>query len=211
MSHALVLLGHADPTSWNARLAIRYAVAFRKGGGAADVVTLSELAFDPVLRHGYAREQKLEPDLLRLRDGFERASHVTWVFPTYWGAPPAIVKGLVDRLFLPGWAFRFGKKALPDGLLSGRSARVITTMDSPSWWYSMAHHRAIHASFGRATLSFVGFAPVRFTTIYQARTLDQSARERIERDVSRDAMADAARAGARPAPRELPARTANDA
>jgi putative NADPH-quinone reductase len=112
------------------------------------------------------------------RDAIERADHLVWVFPTYWAAPPAIVRGFVDRLFLPGWAFRYEGHALPTGLLRGRASRVISTMDSPAWWYRLGLRRTLHASFARGTLAFCGLAPVEVTTIHKVRTLDASARAR---------------------------------
>jgi putative NADPH-quinone reductase len=178
MTRALVLLGHADPKSFVAALAHAYVDAFRAAGGTAELVTLSELAFDPVLRHGHARDQALEPALVALRESFERAGHVAWFFPTYWASPPAIVRAVVDRLFLPGWAFRYGKGPLPEGLLRGRSARVVLTMDSPRFWYTLSHNRAVHGAFVSGTLRFVGFRPIRTTTIYEVRTMTENARER---------------------------------
>jgi NAD(P)H dehydrogenase (quinone) len=181
MQHALVLLGHADPRSFNAQLARAYTDALTSAGATAELLPLAELSFDPVLRAGFAGAQPLEPDLVRVREAIERADHLAWFFPTHWASPPAIVRALVDRLFLPGWAFRYERGAsetgsLPTGLLAGRSARVVTTMDSPGWWYALAHHRAIHGSFVTGTLSYVGLAPVRTTTIHRVRELDSKAR-----------------------------------
>lgn len=205
MKTALVLLGHPESGTFNDRLARGYASGFEAAGGRAEVVALADLSFDPVLRHGYAREQPLEPDLARLRARIEEAAQITWVFPTYWAAPPAIVKAVVDRLFLPGWAFRYGGKPLPEGLLRGRASRVVTTMDSPSYWYTLAHHRAIHGAFGRGTLSFVGFDPVQVHAIYGARELSAEAREEHVAKVRAQGAADARRAGLRAAPRALTA------
>lgn len=194
MSHALVLLGHAAPDSFVAALARAYVEAYRAAGGTAELVTLSDLAFDPVLRHGHARDQPLEPDLVALRDAIERASHVAWFFPTYWASPPAIVRAVVDRLFLPGWAFRYGKGPLPEGLLRGRSARLVLTMDSPRFWYTLSHNRAVHGSFVSGTLRFVGFRPIRATTIYEVRTMTESARKRRIADMASLAARDRATA-----------------
>ncbi|MCB9616564.1 MAG: NAD(P)H-dependent oxidoreductase [Sandaracinus sp.] len=177
MTHATLLLGHTDPRSFNHTLATAYAEGMRDAGFTVDFFTLSELDFDPVLRVGHEHDQTLEPDLLRVKASIERARHLAFVFPTYWASPPAIVRGLVDRLFLPGWAFRFDGSALPTGLLKGRSARVIATMDSPSWWYALAYRRSLHATMGGATLRFCGIRPTRFTTVHAVRTLDASARE----------------------------------
>ena len=52
MPTALVLLGHADPGSFNHRLAGAYADGFTAAGGAVERLDLTALRFDPVLRHG---------------------------------------------------------------------------------------------------------------------------------------------------------------
>lgn len=198
MHNALILLGHADPTSFNAKIAKRYAESWQAQGGTASIVTLSELEFDPVLRLGFREKQRIEPDLERTGEAILAARHVVWVFPTYWASPPAIVRGFVDRLFLPGWAFRYpkdGGHGLPEGLLRGRSGRVIATMDSPSWWYAFAHHRAIHGSFVTGTLSFCGFSPVRTTMIHNVRALEEEARNKRLVDVSAAAALDFAKLG----------------
>ncbi|MBX7197081.1 MAG: NAD(P)H-dependent oxidoreductase [Sandaracinaceae bacterium] len=186
MRNALVLLGHADPDSFNAQLARAYRDAVTRAGGRAQLVTLSELSFDPVLRHGYRAPQALEPDLEALRAAIEAADHLAWFFPTYWASPPAIVRAVCDRLFLPGWAFRFEPgKSVPTGLLAGRSARVVITMDSPGWWYALAHHRAIHGSFVTGTLSFVGLAPIHTTTFTSMRTRTDAERARMLASMTR--------------------------
>lgn len=193
MNRALLLFGHADADTFNDRLARAYAEGYTAAGGAVERLDLASLRFDPVLRSGYRTPQPLEPDLLRARDAIERADHLVWVFPTYWAAPPAVVRGFVDRLFLPGWAFRYEGHALPTGLLRGRSSRVITTMDSPWWWYAFVLHRPTHRAFGAATLSFCGLDPVTFRTVHSVRTLDEAARAACCARVRRDGGADAKR------------------
>jgi putative NADPH-quinone reductase len=86
------------------------------------------------------------------------------------------MKGLVDRLLLTKWAFHYEGKGLPKGLLAGRSARLVTTMDSPRPWYWLAHHAAHAGAFETGTLKFCGFSPVKRTMIYSARELDARAR-----------------------------------
>lgn len=202
----LVVQAHPDPASFHAALADAYA-AGASTAAAVEQISLAELDFDPVRRGGFQHPQELEPDLLRVRAAMEAADHVTWVFPTWWAGPPAQLKGLVDRAFTPGWAFRYDKgQTLPTGLLRGRSSRIVTAMDSPSWWYALAHRRSIHASFGTATLTFVGFAPVRATTIYGQRDLDAAACERAVERVRRDGERDAQKlAGRKRSPALLPA------
>jgi putative NADPH-quinone reductase len=220
MRRAILLFGHADDGTFNDRLARSYADGFRAEGGELERIDLAALRFDPILRHGYRVPQPLEPDLLDARARIEAADHLVWVFPTYWASPPAVVRGFVDRVFLPGWAFAFPPRrraprspesgatstrsartgalsapwpdsSLPKGLLAGRSARVITTMDTPSWWYTAIDHRCLHRSFGTATLSFCGLAPLRFTTVHGVRELAEPERARTLRDVARLGARDA--------------------
>ncbi|MBX3270546.1 MAG: NAD(P)H-dependent oxidoreductase [Sandaracinaceae bacterium] len=197
MTHATLLLGHADDRSFNTALARAYADGLESAGVEVESFQLSTLAFDPVLRVGHAGEQPLEPDLLRVKGSVERARHLVFAFPTHWASAPAVVRGLVDRLFLPGWAFRYEGAALPTGLLAGRSARVIATMDAPWWWYALSYRRALHATMGGATLEFCGVRPTRFTTVHHVRALDATARAaRIER-LRAQGRADGARLTAR--------------
>lgn len=179
MTQALLLYGHPEPDSFNGRLAAAYAQGYRAGGGALERIDLVTLAFDRQLRAGYRAPQTLEPDLLRVQAAIERADHLVWVFPTWWAAPPSCVRALVERTFLPGWAFRYEpKRALPRGLLAGRSARVVMTMDAPGWWYSLVQQRTIHRSFGTATLRFCGLRPVAFTAVHGVHGMAEASRQR---------------------------------
>jgi putative NADPH-quinone reductase len=109
------------------------------------------------------------------------------------------VRALVDRLFVPDWAFRYEPgRALPRGLLAGRSARVITTMDSPRWWYTLVLRRPIHRSFGSATLAFCGLRPLAFTTVHGVRELSETRRARWCEEVEALAHADARKAATKP-------------
>ncbi len=176
---AVLLVGHPDSESFNHRLAAAYARGFSSGGGRVTRFNLAELDFDPILRAGYKEPQPLEPDLCRVKTAIEQSQHLAWVFPTYWAAPPALVRGLFDRLFLPEWAFRYEKGSpLPVGLLKGRSARVLLTMDSPGLWYALHYRRTVHRSFGVGALEFCGLRPVQFTTITNMLRLGAEKRER---------------------------------
>ncbi len=174
---AVVLVGHPDPQSFNHQLAAAYARGFEASGGSITRFDLAELDFDPILRTGYKEPQPLEPDLLKVKSAIEESDHLVWVFPTYWAAPPALVRGFFDRLFLPGWAFRYEKgNPFPQGLLKGKSARVLLTMDSPGLWYTLHYRRAVHRSFGVGSLEFCGLGPVRFTSVYNMLHLGEEAR-----------------------------------
>jgi putative NADPH-quinone reductase len=175
----LVVLGHPASESFSDVLAQAYVRGLREGGTETEVLALRELDFDPHLRAGFSGQQPLEPDLRSAQEKLQRARHVAWFFPTWWGAPPALVKGFIDRAFLPGFAFKNRPgNGLPETLLKGRSSRVVTTMDSPAYWYQLWHRASLHTSFVNATLRYVGFGPVKSTTVYRLRELSAEQRTR---------------------------------
>ena len=161
-------------------------------------IDLRDLSFELVLEHGYEREQPLEPDLVR-RAGDHRRSHVVWFFPCWWNGPPALVKGFIDRVFTPGYAFRYAGSKLPEKLLIGRSARLVSSMDSPRVWQWLVNGSAMEISFTRSTLKFVGFSPVHKNVYYSAHSMDERARERALEEMTRVASVDARRVRARDA------------
>lgn len=178
MNNGTVLMidGHPSEQSLGRALSDAYEAGARGAGATVERLNLRELRFDPLLREGFSKEQPLEPDLVRAQAMIERAGHVAWEFPMWWASAPALVRGFVDRLFLPKWAFAYEKdNALPRRLLAGRSARVIVTMDSPWWWYALAYKRSVHGSFVNGTLSFCGFSPIQVRTIHKVRELDERA------------------------------------
>lgn len=189
----LTILAHPSSEGLNGALHSAYIEGARTLV-TVDELALSELRFDPLLGPGFGQSQTLEPDLEIARRKIEGAKHVSWFFPTWWAGPPALLKGFIDRTFLSGWAFRYEDgKALPTPLLAGRSAHVVTTMDSPAWWYRFWHRRSVHASFTNATLRFVGFKKVRHTTLYGVREMSEAKRRAAIEGMRRRGIDDAKR------------------
>ena len=123
-----VLLGHPDVDSYCGSLARAYSDAARSAGAEVREINLAELTFDPVLWHGYREIQQLEPDLLDAQDALRWADVLVFAYPTWWGGAPALLKGFVDRVFLPGFAFKYRENSrFWDRLLVGRSGRLLVS------------------------------------------------------------------------------------
>ncbi len=176
--HCTILLGHPSPESLNHALATAYAEGAKAAGAEVTLIEVGALSFDPSLRVGYQTPQDLEPDLLHVQRSFKQAHHVVCVTPLWWSGVPAVFKGLLDRVLLPGWAYKMKPNGLPDGLLRGRSARMVMTMDSPAWWYWGRYWGSAHRALVPATLKFIGLSPVRSTTFYKVREADEDKRQR---------------------------------
>ncbi len=161
----LVILGHPSAESFCAALADTYVAAAREAGHQVKLFRLGDLDFDPVLRHGYAQRQELEAGLIEIQQAITWAEHLVFVYPIWWGGIPAILKGFFDRVFLPGYAFRYRpNSALWDKLLIGRSAHAIATMDTPAWYFRLIYRSPGHNQIKKTILGFCGIKPVRIST-----------------------------------------------
>jgi NAD(P)H dehydrogenase (quinone) len=163
MSPTLVVLGHPNPDSLCAALADAYAAGARAAGAEVQVMRLGELEFDPVLRAGYRDDQQLEDDLQVAQAAILAAGRLVLVTPIWWGSYPAVLKGFIDRTFLPGFAFRYAKPGRQIRLLKGRSARLIVTGDSPWFWLKLVVGDSTVQSLRKGTLRFSGLKPVDLT------------------------------------------------
>ncbi len=153
----LVIQGHPRSDSLCAGLATAYVEGARQAGVEVIELVLSELNFDPDVCEPSPEQQALEPDLVNARELIKRADHLVFVYPTWWGTMPALLKGFLDRILLPGWAFRFHSDHRQwDKLLTGRTAELITTMDTPPVIHRLLNRRPGHNAMRRATLGFCG-------------------------------------------------------
>ncbi len=153
----LLILGHPSTDSYCAALADAYAEGARAGGAEVERLNLGEIAFDPVLRQGYQGEQSLEAGLAQAHSLLTWADHMVFVYPTWWGGAPALLSGFIERVFLPGFAFRYRSESpMPERLLLGKTARLVVTMDSPPWYYRWIMGAPGHRAMQKAILEFCG-------------------------------------------------------
>lgn len=157
----LVILGHPAKDSFCRALADSFIKGAKEAGNEVQFIAIGNLSFDPILHHGYQTIQDLEPDLISAQTSITWAQHIVFVYPIWWGAMPALLKGFIDRVFLPGFAFKFKDGSMFwDRLLSGRSARLLVTMDTPPWYFRWVYRMPGHNQMKRTILEFCGIKPV---------------------------------------------------
>jgi putative NADPH-quinone reductase len=121
---------------------------------------LSDMAFNPSLDQGYDEIQALEPCLVEFQESLLWAEHIVIVTSTWWGGLPAKMKGLIDRVFIPGVTFKFeADNPYPIPLMEGKTARIILTMDMPAE-YAQEQARPVLEQLSKYTLEYCGVSPV---------------------------------------------------
>lgn len=128
-----LLLGHPDKTGVCGAIADAYEAGAKEGGHEIVRLNIGEMQFDPILHKGYRAMQELEPDLKRFQELVTCSDHFVIIYPVWWVGMPAILKGLFDRAWLPGSAFRYikmksGKRTMFwHRLFRGKTARIFMT------------------------------------------------------------------------------------
>jgi putative NADPH-quinone reductase len=175
----LIILGHPSNIGYCGALADSYAAGAETAGNEVKRIFLADLVFDPVLRSGFNCVQELEPDLEAAQAAISWSQHLVFVYPIWWGAMPALLKGFIDRVFLPGFAFKYRSgSALWDKLLTGRSAHLLVTMDSPPWYFRWFTRMPGHHQMKRAILEFCGIKPVKISEFGSVKSSTQQQREK---------------------------------
>lgn len=161
----LIINGHPRRDSLSALFTKAYAEGAGEANAYVEVLNLAELHFDMHVTTRHPHDQFDEPDIIKARQLIEWSEHVVFIYPTWWGTMPALLKGFIDRVFVSGFAFsetEGGTGYAP--LLRGRTAELITTMDTPKIVYRLIYRSPGHNAMRRAVLTFSGFTVTKVTS-----------------------------------------------
>jgi len=173
VTRIFLFTGHPRVGALSQGLADAYQRGAETQGAEVRRMDVSDMAFDPVLHGGYQGLQPLEDDLVQWKENLSWANHTAWVFPLWWGTMPAKMKGVVDRCLVPGYAFKFREgKSLWDKLLSGRTADVLVTADTPGWYMRLGYGDPVKRQVKRQVLGFCGIRTTRYAHFGPVRTAD---------------------------------------
>jgi len=131
-----IILCHPSPRSFNHAIATTVAETLRARSATVTLHDLYAEQFDPVFTADeLARDAVLPPVIEQHAREIGEADGIVVIHPNYWGRPPAMLCGWVDRVLRVGRAYRFvpnGKGgARPEGLLNAKVALVFTTANTP--------------------------------------------------------------------------------
>ena len=166
MTRILIIDGHPD--SNRDHFIHAAADAYAKGAGAAHEVRridIAELDFPLIRSEADWKEGVVPIAIAEAQEAFRWAEHVVLFYPLWLGDVPAMLKGFLEQVARPEFAFRYTAKGFPEKLLKGRSARVVVSMGMPAFFYSFIYRAHSVKSLKRNILSFAGFSPVRHSII----------------------------------------------
>ncbi len=137
MPRHVVILAHPDPESFNAEAARNYCEAVRACGQDAVLRDLYRLDFDPVLKPS----EQPRPDRYVMSNDvaaelgiIEKADVFVLIYPIWFGSPPAILKGYVDRVLGAGFSYGAIRERSRHRFMSGKQLLTISTSGNSIQW-----------------------------------------------------------------------------
>lgn len=178
MTKKFIINCHPEKKSFCHSLFEEYVKGAQSAGHEVKTMRLSEMQFDSDLAN-YQLGDELEPGLVEFQQNLSWSEHAVFIFPLWWGFVPAKMKGLIDRSFLPDYAYKYVENSsLPKKLLDGRSAEIIMTSDTPGWIMSLIYKAAVFKILKNQILGFSGFKPIKFHMLSPIRQSSEKKRNK---------------------------------
>ncbi len=158
--NALVILAQPKKPSFNSAIAERIVGALASQGCApVELIDLYRDNFDPVMpQEELPRKFSFDERTLQYQERIQKADWIVFVYPDWWGGPPAIMKGFLDRVFRPGVAYGFREADFRNddapGLFAQKRFDVFVTtdavapQDADSWPPAMVWKKSVLAFCG---------------------------------------------------------------
>jgi NAD(P)H dehydrogenase (quinone) len=171
MGNMLIINANPKKAGFCNAITERYALGAESAGADVKMLNLRHLRLEPWLKYDWSRNHDsipLSPDLKRAKRLIGWSDHLVFAYPTYWAAPPALLKVFLETIITSGFAFKYHKPIqLPFGriprvekLLGGRTATLISTMDAPPL-FMMLYEGDPGGLMMRDTLRFIGIKLIR--------------------------------------------------
>lgn len=136
----LIVYSHPVPESFNAAVRDTALEALKRGGHEVRLIDLHAEGFDPVMSAGERRDYHSEGlNETPVRDHIAQirwAEGLVFIYPTWWYGLPAMLKGWLDRVWVPHVTFTLpaGSEPLRANMTNIRLLAGITTCGAPWWW-----------------------------------------------------------------------------
>lgn len=158
-----IIIDHPWEESFNYVILSGLSETLQQAGHSIDVLDLNQDGFNPVFSQAelalYTQGGSLDPKVKEYQQRLINADYLVMIFPVWWNMMPARLKGWMDKVLLPGFAFTKGQ--FPDPLLTHMSgAMVLTTSGASDEEVRETYHGVIGWGLCKGTLEFCGISPV---------------------------------------------------
>lgn len=166
MKKILVVNGHTRNQTYVGALAGRYVEEATKSGAEVQVLNLRDVPLEAFLKFSHAgtNDDVYPAEIAVLHQQLLWADHIVLIYPIWWGLPTGLMKTYIEVAFAPKVAFKYlpPKNGIVrwEKLLTGKTARVIATIDSPPWYYIWVRGDANGRGLKRSILGFCGITKV---------------------------------------------------
>ena len=167
MARIVIVQGHPDGQERHLchALADAYAVGAERAGHRVERIDLSKIDIPFLTSQREQEHGAVPPTIAEAQALVKDANHLVFVHPLWLGEMPALLKAFLEQMARPGFAYDVTKPPFRNGLLRGKSARVMITMGMPSWAYRIFYGSHSLKAMKIGILHFVGIRPVRATLI----------------------------------------------
>ncbi len=167
--HTLIVTCHPYKGSFAAGLTERINEVLTSKEDRVTVLDLVSDHFDPVMDvedlRLWSQGQYKDELVGTYQDAIRSADLLVFPFPIWWGTMPAILKGFLDKVLLPGFAYRYGENGELIGLLTEKKAVVITTMETPVDVFCNYFGNPVEGAFLKDTLGTCGIETLQYFMI----------------------------------------------
>jgi putative NADPH-quinone reductase len=162
-----IIQGHPDPAGGHLchRLADAYAAGALASGREARRIEVAHLDLPMLRTQADFEKGNPVPAVAAVQNDLRWASHWVIIYPLWLGDMPAVLKGFLEQVVRPDFAFRYRDKGFPEKLMTGRSAHVVVTMGMPGVAYRWFYGAHSLKSLKRNILKFIGINPIGDTLI----------------------------------------------
>lgn len=163
MKKILIINGHPIKGSFSEAIAESYKKGSLEIKNEVKQINVGDIALENYLRYNhYDKSTSVGEDIKNIQKDISWAEHIVVVHPVWWGGMPAILKCFFDTVFESGFAFRYKSGSpMPEQLLKGKSAHIITTLDTPIFIYKYLFGAPSVNQLKSRILKFCGISPVR--------------------------------------------------
>lgn len=186
----LIIYAHPETEGFNSLVLKKTREFLNSKNKDHEVWDLYKMGYDPVLKKEElytAGNTHISEENSGFQKKIKQASKIIFIYPVWWGGMPAILKGFVDRVFVPGFAFKYKKDKLitsiPEKCLTDKRVVCLVTSGAPRFLYDLSLHPMkiinkffIFGFFGAGTKTF---------QIYGAGKLNDKKKKEIDKNIKK--------------------------